>query len=226
MVKNTGRIRDPERRERILAAAAELIARRGYLGVSLGDIGAAAGIVGSGVYRHFDTKIAILVEMFDRVVDRLVADAEELLRTAEQPEVALAWLVRGQVEFTMTERALCEVYLQEARNLPDNDLRRLKWKQRHYVDLWQDLLRAVHPELRSGEVQVRVHGAISAVQSMLRYHPQLDDAALASALEMSACRLLDIPLATATPQPADPALRDADPPLRDVDAARDGAATG
>ena len=62
-------VRDPDRRERILRAAAELIAQRGYLGVNLADIGTAAGIVGSGIYRHFDSKAAILVEMFDRVVD-------------------------------------------------------------------------------------------------------------------------------------------------------------
>jgi AcrR family transcriptional regulator len=210
MQQEGGRIRDPERRERILAAAAELIARRGYNGVSLSDIGAAAGIVGSGVYRHFDTKVAILVEMFDRVIDRLVAEAEEMLRASEQPEVALAWLVRGQVQFTMGERSLCQVYLQEARNLPDADLRRLKWKQRHYVDLWLDLLRSAHPEFTVGEVQVRVHSAISAVHSVLRYHPLLDDASLAHALESSGCRLLEIaPLTAASPgatQPATPFL--------------------
>jgi AcrR family transcriptional regulator len=50
---------DPERKvrkERILAEAATLIARRGYLGVNLADIGGAAGIVGSGIYRHFDRR--------------------------------------------------------------------------------------------------------------------------------------------------------------------------
>lgn len=193
MPKDAGRIRDPERRERILAAAADLIARRGYMSVSLSDIGAAAGIVGSGIYRHFDGKNAILVELFDRVVDRLVADAEDLLRTVDEPQSALASLVRGQVEFTLSERALCEVYLQEARNLPQKDLRRLKWKQRHYVDLWLELLRAVLPELSAGEAQVRVHGAISTVHSVLRYHARLEGAELASELERAAYRALDLP---------------------------------
>jgi AcrR family transcriptional regulator len=190
--KDATRIRDPERRERILAAAADLIARRGYLGVSLGDIGAAAGIVGSGVYRHFSGKVSILVELFDRVVDRLIADAEAMLRECDQPELTLASLVRGHVAFTLGERSLCEVYLQEARNLPEADLRRLKWKQRHYVDLWYDLLRSVHPELTAGEAQVRVHGAISTIHSCLRYHAHVDEVALASMLEASACRVLEI----------------------------------
>lgn len=203
--------RDPERRERILAAAAGLIARRGYLGVSLGDIGAAAGIVGSGIYRHFDGKVAILVELFDRVVDRLVADAEMMLRESGKPEMTLASLVRGHVAFTLGEQSLCEVYLQESRNLPESDLRRLKWKQRHYVDLWQDLLGAVRPDLTSGEAQVRVHGAISTIHSCLRYHAHVDEADLASMLEAAACRVLEItPLGALRPAPL--TLRDASAP--------------
>jgi AcrR family transcriptional regulator len=204
--KEAVRSRDPERRERILAAAAELIARRGYLGVSLGDIGASAGIVGSGIYRHFEGKGAILVELFDRVVDRLVADAEVMLREGGAPEATLASLVRGHVAFTLSERSLCEVYLQESRNLPEADMRRLKWKQRHYVDLWQDLLRAVQPGLTSGEAQVRVHGAIAVIHSCLRYHAHVDEAEQAALLEAAACRVLEItPLRGLRPVP----LRDA-----------------
>ena len=53
VVPDTRRRRDPDRQERILAAAAELAAGRGYHAVGLADIGAQAGIVGSGIYRHF-----------------------------------------------------------------------------------------------------------------------------------------------------------------------------
>lgn len=186
------RVRDPERRERILAAAATLLAQRGYLGVSLGDIGGAAGIVGSGIYRHFDTKVAILVALLDRVVDRLVEQAEHMLRRAGPPDVALATLVRVLVDFTMNDRTLNQVYLQESRNLPQNDLRRLRCKQRHYVDLWQDLLRSAHPGLTVAQAQVRVHAAISGVHSVLFYRPQLSAAELAEELQKTACRVLNV----------------------------------
>jgi AcrR family transcriptional regulator len=59
--------------ERILAAAADLIARKGYHAVSIAEIGAAAGITGSGIYRHFDSKSSVLVDLFDRVIDGLLA---------------------------------------------------------------------------------------------------------------------------------------------------------
>src|SRR5215469_16799768 len=73
------RRRDPERKERILVAAAALGARHGFDAISMADIGAEAGIVGSGVYRHFDSKTAILVAMADRVMDRLMARSAEII---------------------------------------------------------------------------------------------------------------------------------------------------
>ncbi len=192
------RIRDPERKERILGAAATLIARHGYLGVNLSDIGSAAGIVGSGVYRHFDNKVAILVALFDRVVDRLIVDAEESLRTSDGSAETLAALVRGQVRFTISERALCQVYLQESRNLPEQDGRRLRWKQRHYIDLWQEALMTVREDLSPAQVQVLVHAAISAVHSWLRYRNHMEQDELAAFLEQVACSMLGV-----EPLPAD-----------------------
>lgn len=70
------RTRDPARKERILAAAADLVARHGYHAVSMADIGAVAGITGAGIYRHFDSKSAVLVALFDRVIDGLVREEQ------------------------------------------------------------------------------------------------------------------------------------------------------
>ena len=175
-----------------MLAAAGLIAKHGYRGVSLGTIGAEAGIVGSGIYRHFETKAAILVELLTGVVDKLVAEAEATLEAGERPALSLAKLVRGQLDFTIEERTLCEIYLVEARSLPEQDLRRLRWKQRHYVDLWQELLRAVHPELAPGQAQVAVHAAISTVHSLLRYHPTLPIAEQAASINAIACKILGV----------------------------------
>src|SRR6266436_8783688 len=73
------RRRDPRRRQRILSAAADLVAERGYHEVGMADIGAAAGITGSAIYRHFDGKSAVLVAMFDHVIDDLSGEASEIV---------------------------------------------------------------------------------------------------------------------------------------------------
>ena len=55
------------RREEILDAAAGLFADRGYHGVSIDDIGAAVGMSGPGIYRHFASKEDILAQMLLRI---------------------------------------------------------------------------------------------------------------------------------------------------------------
>lgn len=186
------RTRDPERRERILNAAAELIARRGYRNVSLRDIGPAAGIVGSGIYRHFDNKGAILVEMFDRVVDHLVSSAEQSFAVSPDPETTLGILVNDQVELVLRHRDLCQVYVREAGNLPDRDQMRLRWKQRHYVNLWDETLCVLRPELDRNLATLLVRAAISSIHSVLNYASNWDDSKTAVALRDTACRILEV----------------------------------
>jgi AcrR family transcriptional regulator len=185
-------VRDPERKRRILDAAAELIAEHGFLGVNLADMGTAAGIVSTGIYRHFDSKVAILVELFDGVVDRLITDAGAALQSSDDPVSTLSALVHRQVRFTIEERRLCQVHLQDARNLPQGDLRRLRWKQRHYVDLWQDVLGTIRPELSRPHRQVLVHAAISGLHSVLRFHSPLSEDELAELMESTARHTLGL----------------------------------
>src|SRR5258705_13535686 len=88
--RRSPRRRDPGRKERILVAAAALGARRGFDAISMADIGAEAGIVGSGVYRHFHSKTAILVAMADRVMDRLMTRAAAIMAAGPDEGPALA----------------------------------------------------------------------------------------------------------------------------------------
>ncbi|MDT5175569.1 MAG: hypothetical protein QOG37_2820, partial [Mycobacterium sp.] len=52
-----------DRRLQLLAAAERLFAERGFLAVRLEDIGAAAGVSGPAIYRHFPNKESLLVEL-------------------------------------------------------------------------------------------------------------------------------------------------------------------
>jgi len=79
MAPSRQRVRDPGRKQRILTAAAELSARRGFHAISMADIGAEAGIVGSGIYRHFGSKTSILVALLDQVMDRFANGATAVI---------------------------------------------------------------------------------------------------------------------------------------------------
>jgi AcrR family transcriptional regulator len=167
------RIRDPERKDRILAAAADLVARNGYHAVSMAEIGAAAGITGSGIYRHFESKSALLVALFDRVIDRLLEDERTIVEDVSDLGEALRRLLAGQVEFVVADREVAQVYHREINNLPEEDRRRLRRKQRLYVEEWVYLLNELRPELTDTDARVIVHAAIGAVQSTLFHNSGL-----------------------------------------------------
>jgi AcrR family transcriptional regulator len=167
------RVRDPARRDKILAAAAELVALRGYHAVSLADIGAAAGIVGSGIYRHFGSKSAILDALLDQAVDRLLGGAAAALSSGAAPGQVLAALIGGQVEFAIGDRRLVQLYQREAHTLPEAGLRRLRRRQREYVAEWVRALTAVRPGMSGEEARARVHAAIGAIHSVASYRSGL-----------------------------------------------------
>ena len=51
------------RRQQILDIAAELFAARGFHGVSVAELGSACGVSGPALYKHFESKDAMLAEM-------------------------------------------------------------------------------------------------------------------------------------------------------------------
>jgi AcrR family transcriptional regulator len=164
---------DPDRRERILAAAAELVARRGFHTVGMAEIGAEAGIVGSGVYRHFDSKDAILVALLDRVMTRLQDGAAAILASATDDRAALTALVRDHVRVAIEDRSVLAVYHREVHNLPADDRRRLRRAQRHYLEDWVHVLAPLRRDLADGELRLAVHAAIGAIQSTLFFRSGL-----------------------------------------------------
>ena len=176
------RRRDPDRRARILTAAAELTARRGFHTVGMADIGAEAGIVGSGVYRHFDSKTAILVALLDRVMDRLLDGSARIVSEASDGRAALTALVEDHITVAISDRSVLAVYHREIHNLPEDDRNRLRREQRLYIEEWVHALAPLRRDLADGELRVAVHAAVGAIQSTLFFRSGLPDDRLAALL--------------------------------------------
>jgi AcrR family transcriptional regulator len=194
------RTRDPARKERILSAAADLVARNGFTAVSMEDIGEAVGITASAIYRHYDSKSAVLVAMFDRVVDRLLGDGQAIAasRTAD-PADALARLVEGHIDFVINDRDVAQVYFREIAQVPAADRRRLRRNQRLYVEEWVLLLTELRPGLDDSAARALVHAAIGVIQSTLWYSAGLPADRLRSLLRACARGVLS---GTVDPVPA------------------------
>ncbi|MGC7367980.1 helix-turn-helix domain-containing protein, partial [Mycobacteroides abscessus subsp. abscessus] len=97
-------------------AAADLFARQGFHAVGIDDIGAAAGVSGPAVYRHFQNKDAILRELCDAAMTELLAGARRATNAGTPTEVLHA-LVDLHAAFGARRRGLLAVYAREHRSL-------------------------------------------------------------------------------------------------------------
>src|ERR1700747_1088686 len=120
------------RREEILTAAAALFARRGFHGVSIDDIGSAAGMSGPGIYRHFPGKEAVLSQMLLDISQRLLDEGSRRAVAAADAQGALAALVRGNTISALSRPALITVQTRKLANGPDPARRQIRRLQRLY----------------------------------------------------------------------------------------------
>jgi AcrR family transcriptional regulator len=160
----------PSRREQLLAAATELFGRRGFHAVSMEDIGAAAGISGPSVYRHFPGKAALMVAIGHRAADRLALGAEYALRTSAPTNErdALRRLAESYIHTLVRTPELSVAFSGDPVTMPERDKADLLRVQRDYVQKWVSLLSAIHPELNAREAKITVHAALTIANDLAR----------------------------------------------------------
>ncbi|GCD37497.1 TetR family transcriptional regulator [Streptomyces chrestomyceticus JCM 4735] len=171
------------RREQILKEAARLFAERGFHGVGVDEIGAAVGISGPGLYRHFAGKDAMLAELLVGISERLLEGGR--IRAAsggDSPAAVLDALIEGHIDFALDDRPLITVHDRELDRLREADRKRVRRLQREYVELWVQVVRDVYPACTEPDARASVH----AVFGLLNSTPHLSrPGALPGRTEMS-----------------------------------------
>ncbi|MEI5010599.1 TetR/AcrR family transcriptional regulator [Streptomyces sp. NPDC087659] len=156
----------PTRREQILKEAARLFAERGFHGVGVDEIGAAVGISGPGLYRHFPGKDAMLAELLVGISGRLLDGGRRRVAEADGvPERVLSSLIDGHIDFALDDRPLITLHDRELDRLRDSDRKLVRQLQRQYVELWVDVVRKLHPETVEGQVRAAVHAVFGLLNS-------------------------------------------------------------
>jgi AcrR family transcriptional regulator len=153
-----------DRRSKLIAAAERLIAERGYLAVRLEDIGAAAGVSGPAIYRHFPNKEALLVELLVGVSTRLLSGAQAVVSEASDVDMAFDGLVDFHLEFSLGEPDLIRIQDRDLAHLPERAKRLVRKAQRQYVEIWVDLLRR-RDGVDEADARVMAHAAFGLLNS-------------------------------------------------------------
>lgn len=158
--------RRSSRREQILGIAVRLFAERGYHGVSMDDIGSAAGVTGPALYHHFAGKESMLVAALTPVSERLLAGGERRAAVHPgDPRAALESLVEFHVEFALANPAVIALHLHELDRLPEEPRREIRKLQRQYVEVWVRVIAAVRPKLAAAEARLLAHAAFGLMNS-------------------------------------------------------------
>jgi AcrR family transcriptional regulator len=154
------------RRDEILDIAVGLFAARGYHGVSMDDIGSAAGVTGPALYHHFAGKEAMLAAALIPVSEGLLhGGRERVARHPDDARAALTELIDFHVEFALENPAVIALHLHELDRLPEEPRRQIRRLQRLYVEEWVGVLATLRPGLDPGEARVLAHAAFGLMNS-------------------------------------------------------------
>jgi AcrR family transcriptional regulator len=154
------------RKEEILAIAVGLFATRGYHGVSMDDIGVAAGVTGPALYHHFKGKEAMLAAALYPVSETLLEGGRaRVAENANHPARAVSALVDFHVDFALKNPAVITLHLHELDRLPEEPRREIRRLQRLYVEEWVRALTALRPDLPAADARVLAHAAFGLMNS-------------------------------------------------------------
>jgi AcrR family transcriptional regulator len=181
------------RREQILTVAAQLFARHGFHGVSIGDLGAAVGISGPALYRHFPGKEALLAELLVGISEHLLAGGQSRAAQTADPHDLLAALVEFHAGFAQREPELIVVQDRDLANLPAPDRRKVRRLQRTYVEIWVDALQRARPGLSLDAARTAAHGTFGLLNSTPHAGRTPEAAVLLRRMAMAALSNVDQP---------------------------------
>ncbi|HEU4806832.1 MAG TPA: TetR/AcrR family transcriptional regulator [Homoserinimonas sp.] len=154
-----------DRRAVLLTSAARLFAERGFDRVSMEDLGAAAGVSGPAVYRHFPSKQAVLAALLIEVSESLHDGGLRVVARATDDDAALRSLIRFHVDFALANPDVIRVQDRDLDSLADADRHTVRTLQRGYVELWVAVLARLRTEADPAELRIRSHATFGLINS-------------------------------------------------------------
>ncbi|MEV0084752.1 TetR family transcriptional regulator [Saccharopolyspora sp. NPDC050642] len=182
------------RRELLLAEATRLFDERGFQSVNMADIGAAAGIAGSTVYKHFPSKNDLLSAALMRGSERMHGGMARALADGSTPRETLDLLLRSHIDFALEHSRLIGILVSEREELPDKERLASYRAQRDYFAVWAKLLTEVQPNLSAPVTKMIIDTVFAVVNSLARIRRLAERPELRSRLIDLTSALLYLPV--------------------------------
>lgn len=191
------------RREELLRVAARLFHERGFEAVSVSEIGAAVGIAGPSVYKHFGGKAEILEAAATRTRDRVRQAMEGALTPpeapgapdtpgADAPGAVLLRMLDAYADFAVAHADNLGLISTGSAYLPEPGRREGLAFRREFVGTWTRLLAEARPELDPVSAKITVQAVVTLVNDAVSNPPVRARADLADRLRVLGRALLAV----------------------------------
>jgi AcrR family transcriptional regulator len=162
------------RRGQILETAVKLFYERGYHATGIDDIGAAVGITGPGIYRHFKSKEAILNAALEQGMNQIVARVQQIVEEGRSAPETLDRLIRTFIRAVLNNPPLAELVMNERRIFTPETRAWFDRADRMHMEEWVHAASQIRTELNDGEIRLLVNAAWGMLASVVTYSSGLD----------------------------------------------------
>ncbi|MET7333483.1 TetR family transcriptional regulator [Nonomuraea sp. NPDC005650] len=175
------------RRDRILHEAIRLARAHGYPAVTVESIGAAAGIDGSTVYRHYRDKEDIFLTAYELA-------GRQLLSTLDD-DASVHELVARYIDHTLRHGDLVAIWLTESNHFTGARSRDARALQAAYTERLVRALRDLRPELDNEHAEVIVRAVFLLVNGAVSLGPatRFSEQRMRALLQSMAAACLEVP---------------------------------
>jgi AcrR family transcriptional regulator len=172
-----------DRKTQIVATASELIRRRGYANVAMKDVAESVGVTAPALYRHFESKEALLAAA--------ISDGLTVAEAAAQRAAGgrLGDVIGALAGAAVDERNLWVLLHRESRNLKGDNKAALSKRFARLVSWLGDRIADDYSASAPGDPELAARAVLAALSAPSQYRQTLPRRALAAALSTAALRL-------------------------------------
>lgn len=111
----TRRVSREDKRRRIIDAAVEVFAEKGFFGAKVSEVAKRADVADGTIYLYFKSKDDLLISLFEEKMDEIIARLTEILAPLDDPEAKMRRYIAAHLELTSEQPHLMQVLTVELR---------------------------------------------------------------------------------------------------------------
>ena len=151
-------------RARIVAAAVELFAEKGFHGTGVAEIGDRAGVQRGALYYHIGSKEELLWQILRDYIQLMLVDAQRISRASDDPIIKLRKLIRSHVGLIIEHRREVAIQLRDVTALTGDRGEELQEMRDQVQECWQ---RVIDTGCAAGLLHTNDHVVTNSLLGML-----------------------------------------------------------